>query len=122
VEVSQVDRWMTDYVCAWNTNDPEDIGSLFTDGATYSPAPFVAPWLGREEIIAQWLRRRDEPGTFSIEHDVVCTSGEHAVIRGLVRYHQVARTFSNIWLLRFDSDGRCSEFNEWWMEEPRGVI
>jgi hypothetical protein len=29
------------------------------------------------------------------------------------------RRFSNLWVLAFDGDGRCSEFVEWFMEHRR---
>jgi hypothetical protein len=35
MERSDVDRWMERYVRAWETNDPGDIGALFTDDARY---------------------------------------------------------------------------------------
>lgn len=44
--------WVEGYLRAWRTNDPEDIGGLFTDGALYEPQPYGAPWRGRDEIDA----------------------------------------------------------------------
>lgn len=32
--------WVDGYVRAWASNDPDDIGRLFTDDATYYTAPF----------------------------------------------------------------------------------
>ena len=31
------------------------------------------------------------------------------------------RRFSNLFVLRFDGDGRCSEFVEWYIENPAGA-
>jgi hypothetical protein len=31
------------------------------------------------------------------------------------------RRFSNLFVLRFDVDGRCSEFVEWFIENPAGA-
>ena len=31
------------------------------------------------------------------------------------------RPFSNLLVLRFDADGRCSEFVEWFIENPAGA-
>lgn len=28
---------------------------------------------------------------------------------------ETRRVYDNIWLLRFDSGGRCSEFHEWYL-------
>ena len=37
-----VTTWIEGYVRAWNSNDPDDIGSLFTMDAEYSTAPLPA--------------------------------------------------------------------------------
>jgi hypothetical protein len=31
----------------------------------------------------------------------------------------VVRVFDNCFVLRFDADGRCSEFTEWFIERPK---
>jgi hypothetical protein len=43
--------------------------------------------------------------------------GELAVIEGSVRYR--SRAYCNLWVLRFDADGCCREFTEWYMKQPR---
>ena len=27
-------------------------------------------------------------------------------------------TYSNLWVVRLDAEGRCTEFTEWWMRHP----
>jgi len=61
--------WTDRYVKAWGSNDPEDIGSLFTDDATYLTAPWREPWRGRDGIVEGWLDRKDAPGDW--EGDVL---------------------------------------------------
>jgi hypothetical protein len=39
------------------------------------------------------------------------------VATGETRYAD-GRTFSNIFVLAFDGEGRCREFTEWYMEHP----
>jgi hypothetical protein len=43
--------------------------------------------------------------------------GDGAVATGETRY-AAGRTFSNLFVLAFDEDGRCREFTEWYMEHP----
>jgi hypothetical protein len=31
----------------------------------------------------------------------------------------IERRFHNCFVMRFDGDGRCAEFTEWFMEQPR---
>ena len=44
------------------------------------------------------------------------------MVRGLTTYpahgDEPAETYSNIWLIRLNSDGRAREFAEWWIEKP----
>jgi uncharacterized protein (TIGR02246 family) len=114
-------RWMDGYVRAWNTNDPADIGALFTDAATYRTEPYAQPWVGRQAIVEHWLAIKDEPGQTSFEWHRVAVADDVAVIEGRTRYHvDPPRTYRNLWVIRLDDEGRCVEFTEWYMEERPG--
>jgi len=116
-----VDDWVGRYVAAWGSNDPEEIGALFTDDADYFTAPFRQPWHGREEIVREWLGRKDDPGSWTFEHEVQGIDGDTAFVRGRTVYTDAADPdpgpFVNMWQIRFVSDGRAAEFVEWWMDE-----
>jgi uncharacterized protein (TIGR02246 family) len=111
-------EWVEGYIRAWNSNDPEDIGALFTEDALYYTEPYAAPWRGREQIIERWLERKDEPGQTSFDWRPLVETSETAVIVGTATYRDPPRVYSNLWVLRFDREGRCLEFTEWWMEHP----
>ncbi|OLB77766.1 MAG: hypothetical protein AUI14_15185 [Actinobacteria bacterium 13_2_20CM_2_71_6] len=113
-DLNGVTAWIDGYVRAWNSNDPAEIGALFTPDAEYFTAPFRPPWRGREQIVEGWLDRQDEPGETTFEWQPVTVTGEVAVIQGVTRYPD--QTFSNLWVIRLDAGGRCDEFTEWWME------
>ncbi|MET0739961.1 MAG: nuclear transport factor 2 family protein [Candidatus Nanopelagicales bacterium] len=116
-DTDRVARWIDGYVRAWNSNDPTDIGALFTDDAAYHTAPFRTPWRGRQQIIDGWLDRKDEPGEATFEWHLVLDTDDLSVVQGTTTYPD--ETFSNLWLIRLDADGRSREFTEWWMEQPR---
>jgi len=111
-----VKKWVDGYVKAWGTNDPADIAALFTPGATYATGPFDRPWRGRDAIVKKWLARRDTPGSWKFRYEVIAVDGNTAVVRGWTKYLKPAREFSNLWLIRLDSQGRCREFSEWWVQ------
>jgi hypothetical protein len=111
-----VSRWIDGYVRAWNSNDPEVIGALFNPRAVYRTGPFDAPWRGRRTIVDRWLARKDTPGTWKFRFDIVASRGDTAVVRGWTRYLSPPREFSNLWVIRFDREGRCLEFTEWWVQ------
>ncbi len=114
----QVAEWVERYVRAWRTNEPDDIARLFAEDATYATGPFDQPWRGREAIVAGWLARKDEPGTWTFRSEVLATSPEGGVVRGWTTYPADQQEFSNIWLIALDGDGRCSALTEWWVERP----
>ncbi len=114
-----VDDWIRRYVTAWNTNDPNDIASLFVEDATYLTGPFDEPWRGRNEIAREWLGRKDAPGTTEFTYEILAIDGDLAVIEGRTTYSAPERLeFGNIWVIRLDDSGCCEEFTEWWMQKP----
>ncbi|MER6946685.1 nuclear transport factor 2 family protein [Nonomuraea sp. NPDC000554] len=106
--------WIDGYVRAWNSNDPDDIAALFSDDAVYFTEPYSSPWHGREEIVSNWLARKDQPGETTFTWHPVSVADDLSVIQGVTTYPD--KTFSNLWVIRFGPDGRCREFTEWWME------
>ncbi|HJV03969.1 MAG TPA: nuclear transport factor 2 family protein [Actinomycetota bacterium] len=113
---SDVERWVEGYVKAWSSNDPDDIGALFTEDATYYTAPHRESWRGRQAIVEGWLDRKDQPGSWGFEYRVQDVVGDKAYVRGTTTYHdQDESDYSNLWEVTLDREGRCSEFIEWWM-------
>ena len=106
--------WLDAYVDAWRTYDPAAIGALFSDGAEYRYHPWDEPVVGRAAIVASWLDNRDEPGTWKAEYRPWAVDGDAAVATGVSRYDNAdgRQEYHNVFLCRFDEDGRCREFTE----------
>jgi tRNA (guanine37-N1)-methyltransferase len=121
VDRTTVEDWIGRYVRAWNSNDPEEIGALFTEDADYFTAPFRDPWHGRETIVGEWLERKDDAGTWTFEHEVLGVDADRGFVRGFTRYTAPddpdPGPFSNLWVVDLTADGRASRFVEWWMVE-----
>jgi ketosteroid isomerase-like protein len=105
--------WVEGYLRAWRSNDPESIRVLFTEDARYYTLPHRKPWEGHEGIVAGWLEREDEPGSWKFEYEVLAEAGELAFVQGRTVYADEA--YENLWVIRLEPDGRCSEFTEWWV-------
>jgi ketosteroid isomerase-like protein len=112
--------WVERYIGAWNSNDPDEIGALFADDAAYSPTSYAKPWQGRDEIVAQWLARKDEPGAWTFSYEVIGAVGEIGFLRGVTDYPSDEEEYHNLWEITLDSSGRCTRFVEWWMLRPTG--
>jgi len=85
--MNPVETWVERYIKVWNSNDPQEIGDLFTDDATYFTSPFAEPWRGRAEIVREWLARKDTPGSFTFRYEVLATDpgSEEVLVRVTAR-------------------------------------
>jgi ketosteroid isomerase-like protein len=125
VDEAVVASWLERYVAAWRSYDAAEIGALFSDDAVYR----YHPWDeggdavdGREAIVASWLEAPDASGSWAAEYRPWAVDGERAVAVGISRYLATEDApevvFHNVFLLRFDDDGRCREFTDVYMRRP----
>ena len=112
-----VTAWIENYRAAWRSNDPALIAGLFAEDAAYFPEPFGTPGRGRDEIVARWLARKDEAGTWTFTWHPLIVTEDLAVIEGETVYPD--RRYSNLWVLRLDELGQARQFTEWWMDQSR---
>jgi ketosteroid isomerase-like protein len=128
---ADVDRWLEAYVEAWKTYDRAAIEALFSEDIVYRYHPYDEPIAGREAVVASWLGEgesgdassRDAEGTYEASYRAVAVDGDAAVATGSSTYTEspggpVRTVYDNCFVMRFDADGRCSEFTEWFMERP----
>jgi ketosteroid isomerase-like protein len=121
---SHVEAWVAAYECAWRTAGTEPLRELFTADATYSMGPYEDSARGPEEIGVLWERERKGPDEeFEMEYRIVAVEGDTAVVRVGVEYGPPQHLeYRDLWIVRFDSDGRCREFEEWPFWPDQGVI
>ena len=114
-------RWLTAYIDAWRTYDPEAIGSLFADDAEYRYHPWDEPVRGADAIADDWLEAPDEPGTYDSHYEPYAVEGSRAVALGTSDYaasgDAPARRFHNAFFLEFDGAGACRSFTEIFVEQ-----
>lgn len=115
LETKHIQTWMAGYIKAWNSNDPGDIGSIFSEDARYYTAPYREPWSGRQKIIEGWLDRKDEPDEYEFDYEILGLSDNKAFVRGWTHYIKEEKRYSNLWIVSLNKDGQCTEFIEWWM-------
>ena len=123
--------WLDRYVAAWLSYDADDIASLFTEDVLYRYHPYDDPIVGREAVVASWLGEansdgastRDAPGTYAAQYEPVAVDGEIVVATGTSSYRerldgQIVRVYHNCFVMRFDAEGRCQEFTEYYIRAP----
>ena len=128
---SGAQAWLDSYVAAWLSYDGDDIGALFTEDVAYRYHPFDDPIVGRKAVVASWLGEsdsdgastRDAPGTYSARYTPVAVDGDVVVATGTSSYSEqpdgpIVRIYHNCFVMRFDNEGRCREFTEYYMRRP----
>jgi hypothetical protein len=124
--------WLDRYVAAWLTYDPAAIGDLFSADVTYRYHPYDEPVVGRDAVVASWLgaddsadaSTRDAPGTYDASYTPYAIDGDAVVATGTSSYRDepggpVTTIFHNCFVMRFDGEGRCREFTEYYTKERR---
>ncbi len=108
---------MDGYVLAWSSNDPDHIRALFTEDAVYDPQTAGGEWDGIDEIITRWLEIDDKEDNWDFEWLPVVETDDLAVVTARTRYFEPELAYRNLFIIRFNGDGRCSDFTEWYIEE-----
>lgn len=122
---ADVSDWLKAYIRAWESYQPDAIGDLFSEDATYVYHPFGEPVVGRDAIVASWLAEPDPPGTYEASYEPIAIDGDVAVTNGRSLYYkdssrtELTKQWDNIFVIRFDKDGRCVSFREWFMAPRR---
>ncbi len=128
---ADVSRWLHAYVEAWKSYDREQIETLFNDDVRYRYHPHDDPIVGRDAVVESWLGEgdhegassRDQPGTYEASYEPVAVDGDTAVASGSSTYlaepdGAVDAVYDNCFVIRFDAEGRCREFTEWYVKRP----
>ena len=123
--------WLNRYVAAWISYDRAAISGLFSQDVAYRYHPYDEPIEGRQAVVESWLGEgehedasaRDAPGTYEASYEPVAVAGDVAVATGTSTYVKepggpVDIVYDNCFVMRFDDEGRCREFTEWFMKRP----
>ena len=127
---AEILAWVAAYDDAWRSNDPEAIGDLFSEDAIYHLGPWEGPWrgytgpiVGRAAIAGAWATAFDPDERFEADAEVLAIDGRRGVVRRTITYagagREPATRYGSLWVLGFDEEGCCREYQEWFVEEPR---
>jgi hypothetical protein len=124
VDRSQVAGWLRRYVESWKSYDRAQIGELFSEGAEYRYHPYDDPVRGRDAIVESWFEDPDPAATYDGSYEPVAVDGDTAAAVGHSTYLKedgsIEKVYDNCYVMRFDGDGRCREFTEFYMLRPSG--
>ena len=110
----QLADWVEGYERAWRAPGTEALGELFTEDASYSTAPYNEPYRGLAAIREMWEAERNPGEDFSVDAEILAVEGDRGVVRLTVQYRKPRnQEYRDLWVIRLDGDGRCTEFEEW---------
>lgn len=113
--------WMAAYERLWRTAGTDGLAELFADPVVYSMAPYEEPVRGLEALAEMWERERHSADEdFQMGWEPVALEDDTAVVRVDVSYGPPRdQEYRDLWVLRFDADGRCRSYEEWpfWPEQ-----
>lgn len=123
IDRTSAQAWLDAYVSAWKTYDAQAIGNLFSEDAIYFFSPYSAPVQGRSAIVAAWLEEPDAAGSYDAYYEPLVIEDDRVVANGRSRYVEpdgstLKAEWDNIFFLRFDAQGQCQEYREWYMKQP----
>ena len=107
--------WVNAYEQAWRTPGTEVLRALFAPDVSYRYDPWEEPVRGLDALGPWWEEGRDGPEeVFTMSSEVVAVDGDVGVVRVAVAYGDpVRQEYRDLWIVRFDVDGRCVAFEEW---------
>jgi SnoaL-like protein len=110
-----VANWLAAYERAWRSAGTDALATVFTNDAVYRQGPYDEPVIGLPAIGRMWERERSGPDeVFTMAADTVAVDEDTAVVRVEVTYGDpLDSEFRDLWVIRFASDGRAREFEEW---------
>ena len=123
--------WLDNYVAAWLSYDADDIRALFSEDIAYRYHPYDDPIVGREAVVASWLgeptptvpRPVMRPAPTPRRYAPVAVDDDVVVATGTSSYSErpdgpIVRIYHNCFVMRFDDEGRCREFTEYYIRRP----
>src|SRR5262245_54007695 len=127
MDPASAQTWLEAYVSAWKSYDRAEISALFSDDVVYRYHPYDEPIRGVAAVVASWLGEgdeddastRDAPDTYDAVYSPVAVDGDVVVATGTSSYREspdgpVTKVFDNCFVMRFDDQGRCSDFVEYY--------
>ncbi len=111
--------WLSRYGKCWETGDSNEITNLFSDDAYYYETPFDDPMVGLTSIKKYWSEGADQAQENVVfNFSSVSMNGQIGTCRWQASFNRVPsglRVDIDGYLeAKFNSDGRCSSFREWW--------
>jgi hypothetical protein len=124
VDRAALAEWIAAYERAWRTPGTEVLAELFAPEASYSTSPYETAHVGLDAIAKMWDEERIGPDeAFEMTSEILAVEGDTGVARVTVDYqraedaegrlHRQRKEYRDLWIVRLDESGLCTDFEEW---------
>ena len=123
---TELNDWLEKYGRAWTKQDPDAAASIFAEDGTYAWGPFKEPIRGREAILSAWQHAtQGQQEDIRFEHEILSVTKDRGIARWWasmkVKSTAQAVRMEGIFLVTLTTGGLCTEFREWWNEDPQAT-
>lgn len=118
MEQPHLEQWLSEYGRAWENKDARSFVRLFADNVSYFWTPLEEAKQGRKAVEAAFQAAvlRQEDIRFTAE--ILGVFGRTGIAHWQCSFHRPSSgrdvRLDGIFVMRFDEDGRCGVFREWW--------
>jgi ketosteroid isomerase-like protein len=113
-----VESWLARYERAWEARDAGLAADLFSENASYTEMPLAPPMVGRAAIRDYWTTVTADQREIEFESQVLAVDGNTGVAHWHAEFKLESSgarvTLDGVFVLTFDSSGRCESLREWW--------
>jgi ketosteroid isomerase-like protein len=117
-----LEKWIAGYERAWESRDAARAVELFTANASYHEMPFEAPKAGQAGIREYWSSVTADQRDIDFKSRVIAVNGQTGVAHWSATFTTASTgariELDGMFVLTFDTNGRCSELREWWHLKP----
>lgn len=116
---AQLSAWLAEYGRCWEQGDAKGVMTLFAPGAAYYETPFDPPLVGLDAIHDYWKAGAGQAQErVAFTYSVLAVAGDVGIAHWAATFTRrpsgVAVRLDGVLTARFDANGRCAEFHEWW--------
>lgn len=113
-----LESWLRAYGLAWERRNPHAAVDLFAENAAYFVLPLTAPIRGQKELMKYWRHVTSTQEQIHFGFEILAAGPAVGIAHWWASFLRTSEKkrfqLDGVCVLSLNSDGRCTEFREWW--------
>ena len=114
----KLSSWLEAYGNAWETRDADAAVLIFSEDATYRVSPYEEAHVGRSGIHEYWAGVTENQRNVDFQYQALSVNGNTGIAHWSAEFSVepggTTIQLDGIFVLDFDSEGKCHRLREWW--------